>query len=349
VKPARPRASQPAALHRDGRSPARTHAGASIESPDSLPHPSSRVEVAAAVIQRDDGQFLLGQRPSGKVYAGYWEFPGGKVERGELPLPALARELHEELGIEVEKAYPWLTRDYDYAHAAVRLRFFRVVRWAGTPHGRENQHFTWQQPGKVDVSPLLPANGPILKALTLPAVYGISNCAAVGEPEFLRRLPRALDGGLRLVQVREKELPPHELVRLTAAVVAAARSRGACVLLNGDPALAQRAGADGVHLTAAQLMELHARPELDLVGASCHDERELDRAAALAVDFVVLGPVLATPTHPGAQTLGWRKFAQLIRDYPLPVYALGGLKHADLETAWDAGAHGISMMRGAWS
>jgi 8-oxo-dGTP diphosphatase len=308
-----------------------------------------RVEVVAAVITRPDGSFLLGQRPAGKVYAGYWEFPGGKVEPGESAPAALSRELHEELGIVVERAYPWLTRDYDYAHAAVRLRFYRVVSWSGTLHGRENQRFEFQRTGAIGVEPMLPANGPILRALTLPAVYGISNCEEMGEPEFLRRLPRALEAGLALVQVREKHLPPHELVRLTAAVIAAARPRGARVLLNGDPAAAQRAGADGVHLTAASLMALDARPSLGLVGASCPDQRELDRAARLPADFVVLGPVQPTPTHPGAATLGWKRFAELTRDYPLPVYALGGLRRTDLETAWAAGAHGISMMRGAWS
>src|SRR6185295_4048050 len=239
---------------------------------------------------------------------------------------------HEELGIVVERAYPWLTRDYDYAHAAVRLRFYRVVSWSGTLHGRENQRFEFQRTGAIGVEPMLPANGPILRALTLPAVYGISNCEEMGEPEFLRRLPRALEAGLALVQVREKHLPPHELVRLTAAVIAAARPRGARVLL-----------------TAASLMALDARPSLGLVGASCHDQRELDRAARLPADFVVLGPVQPTPTHPGAATLGWKRFAELTRDYPLPVYALGGLRRTDLETAWAAGAHGISMMRGAWS
>ena len=103
--------------------------------------PSSRVEVVAAVLMRDDGRFLLGQRPAGKVHSGYWEFPGGKIERGEAPTAALRRELSEELGIEVTRAWPWLTRDYDYAHAAVRLRFFRVVEWSGELHGRENQRF----------------------------------------------------------------------------------------------------------------------------------------------------------------------------------------------------------------
>ena len=309
---------------------------------------AGRVEVAAAVILHDDGSFLLAQRPAGKVYAGYWEFPGGKIEPGEAPAAALKRELHEELGIDVERAYPWLTRDYDYAHASVRLRFFRVARWAGTLHGRENQQFAWQTPGAVAVEPVLPANGPILSALTLPDVYGITHAADVGVGAFLGGIERALAGGLRLLQVREKALTPSALERFAADVVAAAARHGARVLVNGDADLARRVGAHGVHLTGDQLRLASARPALPLVAASCHDAAELERAALLGADFAVLGPVLPTPSHPGAPTLGWKQFAALIRDCPLPVYALGGLTRADLETAWQAGAHGIAMMRGAW-
>jgi 8-oxo-dGTP diphosphatase len=309
---------------------------------------AQRIEVAAAVIQREDGRFLLGQRPAGKVYAGYWEFPGGKIEAGEAPLPALKRELHEELGIEIETAYPWLTRDYDYAHAAVRLRFFRVVSWSGNLRGRESQRFVWQSPDAISVDPLLPANAPILRALRLPPVYAITHAAELGPVELLRRLEQALARGLRLLQVREKELREGELRDLAARVIGLARAHGARVLVNGNPQLARELGADGVHLTSAQLKETRLRPDLALVGASCHDAGELARAQALGADFVVLGPVAPTPTHPGAAGLGWARFAALLKDCPLPVYALGGLRPADLETAWRHGAHGISMMRGAW-
>ncbi|MBZ0091824.1 MAG: NUDIX domain-containing protein, partial [Sulfuricellaceae bacterium] len=96
---------------------------------------SNEIDVVAAVLQRPDGSFLLAQRPADKVYAGYWEFPGGKIEAGESAPAALARELHEELGIEVKRAYPWLTRRYTYPHATVKLNFFRVTRWDGEPHG----------------------------------------------------------------------------------------------------------------------------------------------------------------------------------------------------------------------
>ena len=311
--------------------------------------PSLRVEVAAAVITRPDGRFLLGQRPAGKVYAGYWEFPGGKIEAGEAPLPALKRELHEELGIEIETAYPWLTRDYDYAHAAVRLRFFRVVKWSGTLRGRESQRFVWQSPDAIPVDPLLPANAPILRALRLPSVYAITHGAELGAAELLRRLEQALARGLRFLQVREKDMREGELRDLAARVIGLAHAHGARVLVNANVQLARELGADGVHLTSAQLKETRRRPELRLVGASCHDADELARAHALGADFAVLGPVLPTPTHPGAAGLGWARFAALLKDCPLPVYALGGLGPADLETAWRHGAHGISMMRAAWS
>jgi 8-oxo-dGTP diphosphatase len=300
------------------------------------------------VITRPDGSFLLGQRPAGKVYAGYWEFPGGKIEPGEAPLAALARELHEELGIEVETAYPWLTRDYDYAHAAVRLRFHRVVQWTGTLHGRESQRFVWQFPGAISVDPLLPANAPILRALGLPPIYAITHAAELGVAEQLRRLEQALARGVRLVQVREKALAGKALEEFAARVTELAHARGARVLVNASVPLAREVGADGVHLTSAQLKEAQARPDCALVGASCHDAVELARAQTIGADFVVLGPVAPTPTHPGAAGLGWSKFSALLKDCPLPVYALGGLRPADLETAWRHGAHGISMMRGAW-
>ena len=308
----------------------------------------ARVEVAAAVIFHDDGKFLLAERPAGKVYAGYWEFPGGKIEPGETADHALRRELHEELGIDVERAYPWITRDYDYPHAAVRLRFFRVTRWRGELHGRENQRFSWQSTRNLTVAPLLPANAPILRALDLPAVYGISNAAELGADEFLRRLERALQNGLRLLQIREKQMTQDQCLALARRTVGLAHDHGARVLVNGSIEIAREAGADGVHLTAAQLMQAAARPAFDLVGASCHDAAELARAAAIGADFTVLGPVLPTPSHRGVPGIGWERFAALLADYPLPVYALGGMRQENLETAWLAGAHGISMLRGAW-
>lgn len=311
--------------------------------------PRARIEVVAAVIFNRSGEFLLAQRPPGKAFAGYWEFPGGKVEPGEAAAAALKRELHEELGIDVTLAYPWLTRDFDYSHADVRLRFFRVLQWTGEAHGREQQQLSWQSTRTLTVSPVLPANGPILRGLELPGVYGITCAGEIGHDVFMERLAQALRQGLKLIQVREKQFAGAELSAFTAEVVAAARPYGARVVVNGAAEIAAQAGAAGVHLTAAQLMAATRRPDCDWCGASCHDAAELARARELGVDFVVLGPVAATPSHAHAKTLGWPEFARLIRDYPLPVYALGGLNVPDLAEAWRCGAHGVGMLRGAWS
>jgi 8-oxo-dGTP diphosphatase len=111
------------------------------------------VRVAAAVLLRDDGQVLLAQRPEGKPYAGYWEFPGGKLEPGEAPRHALDRELHEELGIVVTRASPWLVQEFVYPHAHVELNFFRVFEWDGELASHDGQAFEWQTPGSYTVSP----------------------------------------------------------------------------------------------------------------------------------------------------------------------------------------------------
>jgi 8-oxo-dGTP diphosphatase len=309
----------------------------------------ARIEVVAAVIFNERGEFLLAQRPPGKPYAGYWEFPGGKVERGEDAATALKRELHEELGIDVTRAYPWLTRDFDYPHADVRLRFFRVHGWSGELHGRELQQFTWQSIGNIAVAPLLPANGPILRGLALPGVYGITCAGETGSDAFMARLEQSLRQGLRLIQVREKQMTETELRGFAAEVVALAHVHGARVVVNGGADIARQAGADGVHLTSARLMAAQARPAGEWCGASCHNAAELARARELDMDFVVLGPVAATPTHPMATLLGWAEFTRLIRDYPVPVYALGGLHADELEHAWQCGAHGVSLLRDAWS
>ena len=102
---------------------------------------------------------------------------------------------------------------------------------------------------------------------------------------------------------------------------------------------------DGVHFSSAQLMSLQARPDYGWCGASCHNAEELARAEQLELDFAVLAPVLPTLSHPGSPTLGWQKFAALIRNCSIPVYALGGLRPEDLTTAWEHGAHGIALMR----
>lgn len=309
---------------------------------------SAIVRVAAAVLVRPDGQVLLAQRPAGKPYAGYWEFPGGKLEPGETPRAALARELVEELGINVRRAAPWLVQEFVYPHAHVELHFFRVFEWDGELHGRDGQAFAWQTPGHFTLAPLLPANTRILAALSLPPVYGITCAADGGEDAFLARAAVAFASGLRLVQLRDREWPLDRRLAFARHLVPLAHDRGARVLFNGSEDEARMAGCDGVHWTASALAQAQRRPEGMLAAASCHTRDELARAAGLGLDFALLGPVSPTPTHPDARPLGWDGFATLAIDVRLPVFALGGLSTGDLEIAIAHGAHGVALRRAAW-
>jgi 8-oxo-dGTP diphosphatase len=299
-------------------------------------------------LHRSDGKVLLAQRLPGTPYPGFWEFPGGKLEPGESAHDALLRELEEELGIVVTRAAPWLTQRYDYPHAHVELEFFRVFEWRGEPHGRDGQAIAWQQPAAIAVTPLLPANASVLRALVLPAVYAISMAEDLGEPEFLARARAALETGLKLIQLREKSFAPGRLRALTEKLLAISARYGARVLLNGDADTARELGCAGVHWSAARLLAARSRPDDMLCAASTHDAAELEQAATLGVDWVVLGPVRQTPTHPDARPLGWQRFAELAAGSPMPVYALGGLSAEDLDVAVAHGAHGVALRRAAW-
>lgn len=132
---------------------------------NTLPRPVT--EVAVGILISEDGSYLLGQRPEGKPYAGYWEFPGGKVEKDETVFEALYRELDEELGIRIKKSIPWETIEYDYPHAYVRLNIHQVFDWEGMPQGCEGQELSWQKAISREydaptVKPLLPATEVIL-------------------------------------------------------------------------------------------------------------------------------------------------------------------------------------------
>lgn len=306
------------------------------------------VDVAVGVLVRADGAVLFGQRPAGKPYAGWWEFPGGKVESGENVEQALARELHEELGIDVRESHPWVVREHVYPHAHVRLHFRRIVDWSGETHAREAQALAWRHPSQLDLAPLLPASIRVIGWLRLPDRIGISCASEIGDERFLRALDGALARGLRLMQLREPAMPPDRFDALFHEVRLRCRAADAKLIVNSVHPSSYRHACDGVHLRSEDLRACVSRPALRFVGASCHDAVELAQAARLEVDFALLGPVKATRSHPGAVGMGWQGFERLAGASQVPVFALGGLDETDAQEAARAGAHGIAMMRGAW-
>jgi len=313
------------------------------------------VHVAVGILQQPNGEILLASRPDGKGWAGWWEFPGGKIETDEPPERALARELKEELGVTPTAVQAWRIKRFDYpaTHDAeaktVLLHFYFVTQWTGDLTPLEGQKISWQQPKSVQVSPILPANAPIMQALALPDIYAISNVAEMGEVAFLKQLRVQLDEGLSLIQVREKHLSAPDLTALTAQILTLCQPYGANVLINhADAKFVKGLGATGIHYPCQALLKLKEKPEGLLVGASCHTEQEIAHAEALNLDFIVLSPVLTTQSHPDATPIGWSTFGALIQHCNIPVYALGGMRKQHLELALSNGARGIAMQRAAW-
>jgi len=307
------------------------------------------IHVVAGILRDERGRILLAQRPPGKHLAGLWEFPGGKCEPGESPENALRRELHEEVGVEIGAIEKLIAVPWSYPQKSIVLDVYNVLTHAGSIHGREGQALRWLPFDEIGTLPMPPADRPVIAALQLPLHYVITP-EPDDETAFLRGMERALRAGEKCIQLRSKHLAPDRLRALAQAARELTRSTRADLLINGHLELAREIGV-GIHLPAATLMQLRARPigEDVWVAGSCHNEREILQAAAIGVDFAVLGPVRRTTSHPGAEPLGWNRFAELCAQAPFPVYALGGLAPADVAAARAAGAQGVAGISGFWS
>ncbi len=313
------------------------------------------VHVAVGIIKNKNGELLLTSHPKGKGWAGWWEFPGGKVEQGETPENALIRELQEEVSIKPTEIQPWLQRRFDYPkiHDAeaktVLLYFFFVTAWQGDAIAMEGQDLSWQLPNKLTVEPVLPANAPIMKALALPPVYAISNVLEMGEADFLVNLKWQLERGLKLIQLCEKNLSRQALISLAKNIVSITRPYQARVLIQEGASFAKAVGADGVHFSSVELMKLKTKPNGLFIAASCHSLSELAHAEKLGLDFVVLSPIKHNLSHHIVKPLGWKEFAKLTEGMTVPVYALGGMQLNDIPQALSSGARGVAMQQGAWA
>jgi len=307
------------------------------------------IHVMAAALRDAAGCVLIQRRPDGVHQGGLWEFPGGKLEPGETREAGLIRELDEELGIRARSLRPLIAVHHDYGDRRVLLDVWQVDAWDGEAHSREGQPLAWVALDGLDAYEFPAADRPVLRALRLPGCCLVTPPPGGDDGRWLQAMERAVDAGVRLVQVRAPGVAAARLHALAAGAVARCRGR-ARVLVNADPALALACGADGVHLNSERLWRLRERPlPADrLVGVSCHDAADLARAADLDADFALLGPVAATATHPTAVPLGWGGFAALCARARLPVYALGGMRAADVEDARRHGGQGIAAIRGLW-
>jgi 8-oxo-dGTP diphosphatase len=313
----------------------------------------SIVHVAVGAITRAAGDVLIALRPEHTHQGGLWEFPGGKVEPGETVREALVRELREELAIEVREARPLIRIPYHYPDKHVFLDVWMVTAFDGEPVGQQGQPLQWVARSSLLNYQFPAANYPIVNALRLPTGYAITpEPADVPRETFLQNFAQTVARpDVSMIQLRSKKLAANGMAALARECVMLAHRAGVSLLINGDQALAQQVGADGVHLTAAQLRACAApvsRSPQFWVGVSCHSLEDLQHAAQAKMDFAVLGHVHVTPSHPAQIGLGWRQFAAWAHAAQCPVYAIGGMQHDDLETAWLAGAQGVAGIRLFW-
>ncbi len=310
---------------------------------------SAPVHVVAGVLRDTRGRILLARRTEGRDLAGAWEFPGGKVESGELPAEALKRELHEELGIDIGNTEPLISVPQHYANKSIVLDVYTVLSYTGKPKGREKQALAWSPLEKLISYPMPSADRPVVAALTQPNVLAITPEYYGEKQNFLFSIERQLISGIRLIQLRCKKIAGKKLKELALDIRTLCHEHDATLFINEDIELAIALDCP-VHLKSNQLMQTDIGMKLSghRFSAACHSVDELKMAESLSASYAVLGPVLKTNSHPGVSGIGWSGFTKQRNEVSLPIFALGGLGLKDISRARQHGAQGVAGISQFW-
>lgn len=309
------------------------------------------VHVAVGVIIGNDGTILIAKRPDKTHQGGLWEFPGGKVEEGESVFDALKRELYEELAIETLASEPLIKIRHDYGDKTVLLDVHKVTIFVGEAKGNEGQPIAWVAPKNLHRYEFPAANRPIITAINLPPRLLITGYFK-SFSDFSARLESALKRGINLIQLRVKE---GDLVdSLIECALDLCNRYSATLLINTSSDIFSKIVSTnnqlGLHLNSKNLLSCDFRPVSNdiLLGASCHNQTEVDHAQKIGVDFICLSPVSVTRSHPEQSGMGWPVFSELVEKSTIPIFALGGMRESDLSIALDKGAQGIAAISEWW-
>jgi 8-oxo-dGTP diphosphatase len=309
------------------------------------------IHVAVGVIFRGS-KVLIARRPDHAHQGGLLEFPGGKVEADESVQQALVREIREETGLRInpDTLEPVIRVRHDYGDKQVFLDVWETPSAEGDPEGREGQEIRWLDVGDLADIDFPVANGPIIRALRLPRSYAITGPAASATIYRERFRKNVLATRPELCLFRAPELSEDVYERLADWSLEACRASDSALMLHGAPSLLERLPqAAGLHLPWQEARQYSDRPvpEGYLLAISCHNEEQIAHAEQLQADFITLGPVNATSSHPEATGIGWERFQALVTGATVPVYALGGLAPDDIGVARWAGAQGVAGI-GFW-
>ncbi len=305
--------------------------------------------VVAGVIPGKNNDIFLAKRPAHVHQGGLWEFPGGKKEANETVEEALARELAEEIDLQVKQARPLINIDYHYPDKHILLDVWLIEKWTGHPWGKEGQVVEWCAIKDLNQKQFPLANYPITQAVQLPDTYLITP-----EPyqakTFFYQFEICLDHGIQLVQLRAKQLDEKAYCLYAEKALRLCQRYHARLLVNATPKIALTVGADGVHLTSQQLKLCTERPLSSglLVAASCHHQTEIQQANTIQTNFIVLSPVRTTNSHPNTQSMGWQQFFTGTQQAHCPVFALGGMQRNDLPQVWAHCGQGIAGISHLW-
>jgi 8-oxo-dGTP diphosphatase len=313
-----------------------------------------RIHVAVGVIINSRQEILLAKRAEHLHQGGLWEFPGGKVEKNETVEEALYRELDEELGIAVVIANPFIKVNHDYPDKSVLLDVWLVEKFTGTPIGNESQPLQWVSVSELKRHAVPPANREIVAALEnrykkLPDELMITGVYDDLD-DYIAKLQYALSRDIRWVQLRAHRCSYDEYHVLYGLTDDLCKKYGAQLTVNTSLDFFYQLHATRLHFTTERLLKTESRPVAKsvLFGASCHNLTEIQHAERVDVDYIILGSVFKTSTHPAEEPIGLNQFADWAKKTSIPVFALGGLNPELKAMIKNVGGYGLAAISSYW-
>ena len=306
-------------------------------------------EIVLGVLKNKQNGVLVCQRKKSDSLGGLWELPGGKKKPGEVMIEALKRELKEELGISVFSARPLIRLDFLDEGRRFILNVFDVIKWIGTPTGKEGQKTFWAREDKLHDYSFPKFNPSINTAISLPSIISVTPPLEEFD-EYIQEVVRIAKSGVDLIQIRPLVSNKDLLIKIGKSLSSRINLKKTTLMINCKQSEFDPKLFGGLHLNRLEASRCYYRPisKSQLLSTSCHNLKELAQAEKIGVDFVYMSPVKSSITHSDRPPLGWNTLKKFVRKSSVPVYALGGLSFNDIISAKWLGCQGIALKSAIW-